>query len=220
MQAEARPESVMMGRDKDVLQMFIPFYLGDSPRILDCTYNAGVMWKGTPYRPLRMDIDGSFDLDVVADFRKMPFDDRSFDAVVFDPPHLPHAQDSQASTLGWQRQYGCNKTGEGRDGDNVSPLFLPFLLEAKRVLVEDGVVFAKIADLVHNHRYQWQHADFLGAVASSGMTACDLLIKRDPSAGSLKSSKWKKAHHLRRCHCYWFVVRNSQKCEPRRSRAS
>lgn len=29
--------------------------------------------------------------DVVADFRNMPFDDNTYDMVVFDPPHLLHA---------------------------------------------------------------------------------------------------------------------------------
>src|SRR5205823_4107398 len=124
-----------------------------------CTSNAGVMWKGTPHRPLRMDIDPSFDLDVVGDFRRMPFPDAAFDLVVFDPPHLPHAQDSAASWLGWGRQYGCNGGGEGRGGDNVAGLFAPFLAEARRVLVP-VVVVAKLADLVHNHRYQWQHVEF------------------------------------------------------------
>ncbi len=32
--------------------------------------------------------------DVIADFRKLPFDDESFHLVVFDPPHLVKAGDS------------------------------------------------------------------------------------------------------------------------------
>src|SRR5436305_626016 len=89
-----RPDSVLLGRDRHPLGLFLRLHAAPSPRLLDCTSNAGVMWKGTPHRPLRMDIDPSFDLDVVGDFRRMPFPDAAFDLVVFDPPHLPHAQDS------------------------------------------------------------------------------------------------------------------------------
>ncbi|MCL8206206.1 class I SAM-dependent methyltransferase [Ligilactobacillus agilis] len=32
--------------------------------------------------------------DVIADFRNMPFEDNSFDLVIFDPPHLLKAGDS------------------------------------------------------------------------------------------------------------------------------
>ena len=34
------------------------------------------------------------DPDVVGDFRNMPFEDDTFDMVVFDPPHLIHAGDN------------------------------------------------------------------------------------------------------------------------------
>jgi hypothetical protein len=47
-------------------------------------------------------------------------------------------------------------------------------------------VLAKIADLVHNHRYQWQQVDFINAVREVGMTPCDMMIKCDPCAGNLE----------------------------------
>lgn len=52
------------------------------------------------------------------------------------------------------------------------------------------------------------------ACAQAGLTACDLVVKRDPSAGNLKSGRWKKAHHVRNAHCWWAVVRKGR-CEPR-----
>lgn len=210
---DTRPESVLLGRDYEVLNLLIPFHFRKIPRILDCTHNKGVMWKGTRWKPVRMDIDPQYELDVVADFRALPFADHSFDLLVFDPPHLPHAQDSKTTDIDWVTRYGCNGHSAGRSGDNVSPLFLPFLQEAKRVLREGRLVFAKIADMVHNHRYQWQHLDFVLACREVGMTPCDVLIKRDPTSGHLKSGQWKNMHHLRRCHTYWIIVRNSGKCE-------
>ena len=37
--------------------------------------------------------------DVIADFRKMPFDDESFYLVVFDPPHLLNVGDKSFLAL-------------------------------------------------------------------------------------------------------------------------
>ncbi len=96
----------------------------------------------------------------------------------------------------------------------MKSLFVPFLREAKRVLRPDGLVFAKIKDYVHNHRYRWMHLFFVGGCKKVGLTPCDLVIKRDPCGGNLKSGRWKNAHHARNVHCYWIIVRKGR-CEPR-----
>ena len=89
-----------------------------------------------------------------------------------------------------------------------------FLKEAKRVLVNDGLIFAKIKDYIHNHKYQWNLEYWNAAVRNARLTPCDLIIKRDPCGGNLKSGRWKKSHHARNVHCYWSVVRKG-KCEPK-----
>jgi len=87
------------------------------------------------------------------------------------------------------------------------------IAEIAIVITRIGIVIAKIADFVHNHRYQWSHVAFINAVNEAGMTACDVVVKIDPAASNLKSSKWQNVKHFRRGHCYWIVVRNSLKCE-------
>jgi hypothetical protein len=79
------------------------------------------------------------------------------------------------------------------------------------VLRPEGVLFAKIADYVHNHRMQWAHVEFLAAAQAAGFTACDSIIK--VRKGPIRDPKWAKAHHARRQHCFWFVCRKSKKCE-------
>lgn len=210
-----RTKSVLFGKDCEALATLLPMHCPTTePKILDVTYNEGVMWKGLSYRPTTMDIDPSFSTDVVGDFTSIPFPDASFDVIVFDPPHLPTAAASEHSSKIWERRYGI--TAERNKSDHVGAYFHPFLLEAKRVLRDDGIVLAKIADLTHNHRYQWQHVLFINTVIEAGMTPCDMLIKVDPNAGNLTSSKWENAYHLRKAHCYWIVVRNSDKCEVHR----
>jgi hypothetical protein len=148
---------------------------------------------------------------VTGDFTAMPFAANSFHVVVFDPPHLPTAAASENSSLIWEKRYGITSEGAGREGDNICGMFRPFLREAHRVLVNGGIVLAKLADIVHNHRYQWQMVDFVVAARELGLTPCDLMIKTRKTG--LVSSKWKRVKHLRRRHSYWVVVRNSKRCE-------
>ena len=214
-----RSESVLMGRDPEALDLLLGLHAIESPRILDATHNTGKMWNGAVHQPThRMDVDPQYPVDTVADFRAMPFADESFDVIVFDPPHLPVVMASDgASThpnvVRYRAQYGLTADADrGRSGDNVSEQFAPFLAEAARVLAANGIVICKLADLVHNHRYQWQQVDFVNAVRASGLTPCDMLVKRDPAGGNLKSSKWKNVHHLKRVHSYFIVVRKGR-CE-------
>lgn len=212
---QARPRSVLRGRDPEALGQLLRLHMPSAaPRILDATHNTGKMWRGLDYRVTSMDIDPRFEPDVVGDFRAMPLPDASFDVIVFDPPHLPVAAATAGSSKLWETKYGITAdVGRGRDGANVSAQFVPFLREARRVLVPHGIVLCKIADLVHNARYQWQQVDFINAAREVGMTPCDMLIKADPSAGNLTSSKWKTVRHFRKAHCYWIVVRNSSRCD-------
>lgn len=215
-----RPTSVVYGRDRDVIPKLLTVHAVENPRIIDVTYNRGVMWKGTGFLPHRSDISRELspDADTIADCRSTPFPAESFDVVAFDPPHLPAAAASAKSSGIERVQYGLTADGDYRQGDNINPLFAGFLSEASRLLVPNGIVIAKIADLVHNHRYQWQHVAFINAAESVGMTVCDVVIKADPAAANLKSSKWTNVRHFRRAHCYWLVVRNGRSCERKDSR--
>lgn len=71
--------------------------------------------------------------DVLGDFRKMPFDDDSFNLVVFDPPHLIYA-----GKTSWLRQkYGCLDKETWKDDLHRG------FHECFRVLKADGVLVFK-----------------------------------------------------------------------------
>ena len=209
-------ESVFMGTDRQLLPELFGFYAPNAQEVRDVTANSRKMWKGVslPFTPLWYDIDPVMRPDVVCSWDQLPDKDASVDVLVYDPPHLPLASASVMSMKQMVESYGLAHSVQG---DNISAMHLSFLLEAKRVLKHDGLIFAKIKDYVHNHKYQWNMEEFNIAVRTSGMTPCDLIIKRDPCGGNLKSGRWEKAHHARNTHCYWIVVRNSSRCEKKRS---
>lgn len=207
-----RPESVVFGRDKDVIPLLLDVHASPAPAILDCCYNTGKMWKGLKYNVTSMDIEPEYGCDFTGDFRDMPFPDASYDVVAFDPPHLPNANATNDRATGHADVYGVRVQHESRAADHVGGMFSPFLVEARRVLRPNGVVIGKIADLVHNHHYQWQHVDFINEARAIGLTPCDVIIKRDPASGNLSSSKWENVRHVRRVHLYWIVLRKGR-CE-------
>lgn len=214
-----RMESVWFGKDNVLLDALFEFYAPDSKRIIDVCCNARRMWKGCKWGAVASyyDRDALMNPDVVTNWNSMPDPDGSVDVLVYDPPHLPDAAASEKSLGRYATDYGL---GAGIKADNIGGIHAPFLTEAARFLKKDGLVFAKIKDYIHNHKYQWNLEMFNASVRVAGMTPCDLIIKRDPCGGNLKSGRWKKAHHAKNVHCYWVIVRNSNRCEARQMTAA
>ncbi len=209
-------KTILIGRDAEALDILIGLHRPSPRLICDITHNNGVMWRGSDYRPdYRVDLLPFDEVNVRADNTALPFKAGAFDVIVYDPPHLPVAAASAGGSNMWRERYGITDSSHRAAGDNVSAEFGPVLNEAKRVLAADGVILCKIIDLVHNHRHQWQHIDLILAAQAIGLTACDMLIKADPAAGNLKSSKWKNQYHLRNAHCFWIVLRAGKRCERR-----
>jgi SAM-dependent methyltransferase len=209
---------VFLGKDHALLDMMLDFYAPEARQLRDVCCNQRRMWRGSRWagRVLYYDNDPAMSPDVVCDWSRLPDADSTVDVLVYDPPHLPQAAASPQSLAHYGTNYGLRQST--RD-DNVAALHEPFLREALRVLKPDGLVLAKIKDYVHNHRYQWNLELFNGVARAVGLTPCDLVIKRDPCGGNLKSGRWARSHHARNTHCYWVVVRKG-KCEPSHPKAA
>ncbi len=202
-----RPSSIWEGNDRDLLQWSIPFYWREesSPRILDATFGQGRFWEGSPLSSAVVGIDlipkqaGVIQMDN----SNMAFRSSVFDVVVYDPPHLPADHVSPGASKIYKENYEAAGAGE-----NVTPLFAPFLSEAWNVLSPGGIVLCKITDLVHSGKAQWQHVSFMQLAAAAGFVVCDVIIKVRKSA--LISSKWKNAYHARKRHCFWIICRKGK----------
>ena len=140
---------------------------------------------------------------------QMPFRGDFFDVVVYDPPHIPNqGKDRQKD---FTVRFGLGEKSPKENGYNFNHLYGPFTQEAFRVLKPEGILFCKITDYIHHHRYQWAHVEIIMAATQAGFCACDCIIK--VRKGPIIDPRWKKAHHTRRHHCYWLVFRKSKKCE-------
>lgn len=203
--------SVWTGSDGDLLAEMLAFYPAiDVDPILDATYNTGRIWNGSGRAVVAMDIDPRYDVDMVADNRQMPLADESFGVVVYDPPHVgPQGRDK--STKRFDVDFGAT-VACGKEHDwTLSYLYPPFLAEAMRVLKPEGLLLAKITDMVNCHRSRWAHCDFMRMAEEAGFTVCDLIVK--VRNGPMMSTRWKTAHHARKRHCFWIVCRKADYCE-------
>jgi len=202
--------SVWDGNDAELLERLLAFYPRSAPkRILDATVNAGRFWRGSSWNVIGLDIERRFKPTIVGDNLQMPFCDESFDVVVYDPPHVPNQ--GKDRTKDFNSRFGLVLKSSGENGYNFSHLYPPFASEAHRILQPEGILFCKIADYIHNHRYQWAHLEVIRAARTVGFCACDCIIKI--RKGPITSPRWKRAHHSRRHHCFWLIFRKSNKCE-------
>ncbi|MFQ5735074.1 MAG: hypothetical protein ACE5KM_24335 [Planctomycetaceae bacterium] len=215
--------SVWEGSDGELLEAMLSFYSSINPEpILDATYNTGRFWVRSNRNVWSMDIDPKYAPRVVADNRVMvglntltgERDYRvrtsSFGTIVYDPPHVgPQGRDK--SVKRFDVDFGATMACGKEHGWTLSYLYPPFFEQAKRVLKPDGLLLAKITDMVNSHKSRWPHCDFMRMAEEAGFTVCDLIVK--VRTGPMRSTKWKTAHHARKRHCFWIVCRNSNVCE-------
>lgn len=196
--------------DSELIEELLAFYPHREPRlILDATVNGRRFWRGTARPVVGLDIDPRHGPEVCADNASMPFRSGQFDVVVYDPPHIPNQGSDRSKDF--NTRFGLGARSAKENGYTFAHTYPPFMAEAWRVLIPDGLLLCKIADYVHNHRYQWAHVDLICAGQKTGFTACDCIIK--VRKGPIIDPKWKVAHHTRRRHCYWIIFRKSTRCE-------
>jgi len=203
--------SVWERTDSELLEAMFGFYASIDPEpILDATYNAGRFWKGSRRRVISMDLDPRYQPMIVGDNRKMTgVPSAHFGTVVYDPPHVgPQGRDK--SRKKFDVDFGATVECGKEQNWNLSYLYPPFLRQAKRVLKPDGLLLAKITDMVNNHRSKWAHCDFMRMAEEEGFAVCDLIVKI--RNGPMLSDKWKEAHHALKRHCLWIVGRNRPGC--------
>lgn len=216
-----RPLSVV-ATDQEALEALLSLHARPEPRILDVTHNRGVMWRGLTHRhPHRLDRDPElFHLgftDTVADFRELPFEDGSYDVIVFDPPHLTDASNGIHGAPPTMRGTGHSRYGntapDYRGEADVTFTFDAFLAEARRVLEPgSGVILAKIADQIHGQTYRWQARTLQNKAEAAGFCCCDLMLRVSWARAGLIDPRWKRVCHVRQVHTYWLALRNGPAC--------
>lgn len=138
--------------------------------VLDATYGLGRMWRA--WRPADLvTVDLCRPADVRCDFRRLPFRDKTFDTVVFDPPYKLNGTSTGVGPSALDDGYGV---GGG------------YMSTADRHrLIHDGItgcgrvsaewLLVKCQDQVSSGKVQWQTRLFADAIERSGFVLFDSL---------------------------------------------
>lgn len=139
-------------------------YIGDM--VLDVTYGLGNFW--TEFQPeYLLGTDQNAAKSMTGDsvnFTRLPFSDRGFQTVVFDPPYKLNGTPDQDT----DERYGVETPTRWQDRMS---LMLDGLIECCRVA--DRTVLAKCQDQVCSGKVRWQTLEFEQVARGQGFEQVD-----------------------------------------------
>lgn len=198
------PESVMFGDNAQLLKAVAPLYLTGS--VLDVTYGQGAWWR-------RFHPQAFAGHDLAADgidFRDLPYEDASWDAVCFDPPYVPRQGPKEAKRHRerlYRARYGL---GEPRGPRELEQLIYEGLAECARVARR--YVLVKCCDYVKSRQLSLAHVGVILEGERLGLRVHDFYVHATGTGpGGHQILTVKRA---RRAHSYLIVF----DARPRRSR--
>lgn len=193
------PESVWIGDNAGLIASIAPLYLTGS--VLDVTYGLGAWWRRFTPEPF-----GRHDLaDDGVDFRSLPHEDSSWDAVCFDPPYIPsHAtHTSTRRAVTHRAAYGLM---EARSRADVEGLMADGLAECARVTRR--WVLAKCSDYAENPAaFRLGHVSAIVAGEAAGLRVHDLIVCASTNHGGPTNNRLRRVVRTRRVHSYLIVFR-------------
>ena len=174
-----------------ILQLYVP----KRSCIADVTYGRGVFWQD-------VEIPGEYNYsisqtDIVTgvDFTMLPYADKSFDALVLDPPYM-HGGETVKESI--------NKCYRNQNGSHASVirLYARGILEAHRVLRKDGTLIIKTQDEIESGKQRWSHMELITLCELVGFRMVDLFVV---TPGTIPAMREKYQKSARKNHSYFLV---------------
>ncbi len=213
-----------------VFPMILELYVPDGSQVADITYGKGVFWRQVNTSHYRL---SASDLKVGdlpkrcrggIDSRRLPYENESFDVVVFDPPYM-HTPGGTAHNghQNYEAYYANNAeedpevTQQVREDNNGIPpkyheavldLYFRSGREAWRVLRKGGIFIVKCQDEVCANRQRLTHIEITNEYGRYGFVVEDLFVvvrENKPGVSRLMT----RQYHARKNHSYFMVYRKA-----------
>ena len=195
--------SAYTGTNDDVFPNVLKLYVPPGSKIADVTFGQGVFWKKVEKGLYKI---RPSDIRLGVDCRALPYENASFDCVIFDPPymHTPGGtahQNHQNFELYYVNNGASN--GEKKYHEAVLDLYFRGAKEAHRVLRPGGILIAKCQDEVCANKQRLTHVEIINELADLGFIIEDLfvLVRRNKPG----VSRVLKQVHARKNHSYFLV---------------
>jgi hypothetical protein len=217
--------SAHVGDNSDLFARLMELHVSPGSKVADVTFGKGVFWKRIPagtYQLLASDLELTIvDRDIfvryrdAVDCRALPYEDKSLDCVVLDPPYMEgffrrvqtHRAGSGTHSAFRDAYADGNTYDAGEAGpkwhDAVTDLYLRAGLEARRVLRVGGTLIVKCQDEVSANKQRLTHVEILTAYEDMGFYCKDLFVLVRNNAPGV--SRLLRQVHARKNHSYFLV---------------
>lgn len=199
--------SAYLGTNDSVFPFVLSLYVAPGSTVADVTYGKGVFWRQVPkdvYKLLPSDLSGGVDC------RKLPYEDKALDCVVFDPPYM-HTPGGTAHKghQNYESYYRNNQaTSDKKYHEAVLDLYFSAAREAFRVLRDSGVYIVKCQDEVCANQQRLTHVEIINQLSEYGFVVEDLFVV--VRTGRPGVSRLLTQGHARKNHSYFLVFLKSK----------
>ena len=204
--------SACQGSNDDLFPLVLSLYVAPGSTVADTTYGKGVFWRKVPkgmYNLKASDLHGGVDAT------KLPYENESMDAVVFDPPYM-HTPGGSAhkNHQNYEEYYRNNSIQALEDGgapkkyhEAVLDLYYKAAKEAHRVLRNEGMYIVKCGDEVCANQQRLTHVEVINELTRMGFVTEDLFILLRENLPGV--SRVLRQAHAKKNHSYFIVFRKS-----------
>jgi len=211
------------GRNADLFPKVLDLHVDTGAKIADVTYGKGVFWKNIPdtaYDVHGTDIDPEKSpTDESVDCRDLPYDDNSFDCIVFDPPYAEGFFRRNKEMLAGGGSHDSFReaysNGEVLDTNGskyhgaVQDVYFGGGVEAARVLKDNGTLIVKTQDEVSANTQELTHVQIINFYEQElGFYTKDLFVlvrSNTPHQTGMYNQV-----HARKNHSYFLVFNFQQ----------
>lgn len=207
--------SAYIGTSAEIFPKILALHVPIGSTIADVTYGKGVFWRNVPQGVYHLKVT---DIAAGIDCRKLPYEDKSLDCVVLDPPYMEgfyrtsadqkagsgsHISFREAYSNGDEKNEDQIHTGTKKWHAAVTDMYFRAGLEAYRVLKDKGIFIVKCQDEVSAGKQWLTHVEIITKFESYGFYTKDLFILIRPNKPNV--SRLKKQTHARKNHSYFLV---------------